>query len=261
MIVSFQFRPGRPLKLASLYLGLGLMCAGCGDYLAALAKPAQTPPPELAPAAANNFMPPPDCGGRLEAGDRMYLELIHKMVERGNYHAALANLEQLQKQTGKVPQLDYLRAEALRGAAQTDAADSAFRTLLNTCMAGQGWHGLGLLSAEAGQLDKAEEFIGNALAERPVAADYHNDFGMVSLLRGKFEQARQAFLTAIELDRNNALPIENMVVLALLEHKEAEAQGYIEFYKLTGEQTDKLRRRARELSERQTASIPTSSSE
>ncbi|WP_150047478.1 MULTISPECIES: tetratricopeptide repeat protein [Methylomonas] len=259
MIVSFKFHSGRSFKL--VWLSLSLICTGCGDYLAALAKPAVTPSPEPAPTAVNNFMPPPDCGGRLEAGDRMYLELIHKMVERGNYHAALANLAQLQKQTGKVPQLDYLRAEALRGAAQTDAAEAAYRALLNTCMAGQGWHGLGLLSADAGQLDKAEEFIGNALAERPVAADYHNDFGMVSLLRGKFEPARQAFLTAIELDRNNSLPIENMVVLALLEHREAEAQGYIDFYKLTGEQADKLRRRARELSERQTASDSTSTSE
>ncbi|MBS1211877.1 MAG: uncharacterized protein H6R26_493 [Proteobacteria bacterium] len=175
----------------------------------------------------------------------MYLELVQKMVEQGQYYAAIAHLDQLEKTTAAAPQTIYLRAEALRGTGRRDDAKKLYRRLQGGCMTGYGLHGLGLLAAEAGQMRQAEEFLEQASRERPVDAEVHNDLGMILLLNGRRDDARREFQTATELDRENPLPLENLIVLMLLENQQAEARHLAEERGITTGDMERFVKRAK----------------
>ncbi|BBA32525.1 uncharacterized protein sS8_0560 [Methylocaldum marinum] len=210
----------------------------------------------FAPAAAEAargeapFTPPTACGGNLSPEQRMYLELVQEMVKQGQNYAALAHLDQLEKKASPAPQNVYLRAEALRGIGQPEPAGKLYRSLLDGCMAGHSLHGLGLLAADAGHWAEAHDYLLRASRERPASADVHNDLGMVLLLTGRRNDARREFLTAAELDRKNPLPVENLIVLLLLEGDPREAKRLAEHRKLTDKDVERLGERARRLAER-----------
>lgn len=187
------------------------------------------------------------CGGQFSAEQRMYLELVHKMVEQGQFYGALANLNQLEKSATASPQTIYLRAEALRGAGQLDEAEKQYRLLLDGCMAGYGLHGLGLLATETGQLSQAEDYLARACHERPVDANAHNDLGMVLLLQQRHDEARREFMTAMELDRTNRLPVENLIVLMLIKKQDTLARQFATEHGLNDQDLARLAIRANPL--------------
>lgn len=207
------------------------------------------PPPQYNQAASEPdiFQPAKDCGGNFSPEQRMYLELVHKMVEQKRYYGALANLDQLEKNATPSPQTIYLRAEALRGSGQLDAAEKQYRLLLNGCMVGYGLHGLGLVASETRQWAKAQDFLERACRERPVDADTHNDLGMVLLLRGDLQGARQEFMTSIELDHDKRLPVENLIVLMLIEKQDTLAQQFATERGLSTQDMERLAQRAQQL--------------
>lgn len=226
---------------------LGL--AGCSLFAAGDPPPPVTEPVPAAESKRSDVLPlAGDCGGRLTSEQRMYLELVHKMVEEGQNYAAIAHLDELERTASRTPQTDYLRAEALRGTREHRAeAARIYQALLGGCMAGHGLHGLGLLAAEGGQMAAAEAYLRRAVRERPVSAKAHNDLGMVYLLRGRRSLAREEFLTAAQLDRGNRLPIENLIVLTLLQPDRAAAQRLATRAGLSPEDMQRLEQRAEHL--------------
>ncbi len=250
----------RWVKALALTAGAALT-AGCGtipwlsapDIGGGPSPAADTRRAELA------FTPPKACGGNLTPEQRMYLELVYEMVKRGQYYAALAHLDQLEKKASPAPQNVYLRAEALRGIGRPDQAANLYRSLLDGCMAGYGLHGLGLLAAVGGRLAEAEDFLVRAGRERPASADVHNDLGMVLLLSGRRDAARQEFLTAAELDRKDPLPVENLIVLMLMDENPREAKQFAKHRGLTDKDLERLAQRARRLTRRSGAGDITAS--
>jgi len=236
----------KPLALAA---GAALT-AGCGT-IPWISAPdiGSGSPPAAADVARGEppFTPPKACGGTLSPEQRMYLDLVYEMVRQGQYYAALAHLDQLEKKASSAPQNVYLRAEALRGVGHPDQAAKLYRSLLDGCMAGYSLHGLGLLAADAGRLEEAEDFLVRASRERPVSADVHNDLGMVLLLAGRQDAARQEFLTAAELDRKDPLPVENLIVLMLMDENPREAKHLAKHRGLTDKDLERLTQRARRL--------------
>ncbi len=224
------------------------LLAGCSlPALLTSEKPAAEPPQTPVIGSDESFSPDKQCGGKFSQQQRMYLELIHKMVGQGQNYAAIAHLDQLEKTAEPAPQTVYLRAEALRGTGARIEAEKRYRSLLGGCMAGYGMHGLGLLAVEAGRLDQAEDFLKQASRERPVDAEIHNDLGMVLMLRGQFKPARQEFLTARELDEKNRLPAENLIVLALAEKHRPEAQRLAVQWGFTARDMERMSERAQRL--------------
>ncbi|MGR8931868.1 MAG: tetratricopeptide repeat protein [Gammaproteobacteria bacterium] len=198
------------------------------------------------------FKPAEDCGGGLTTEQRTYLELIYKMEMQGQYYAALAHVDELEKKA-ESPQTFYLRAEALRQLGRLEEAEKFYQLLLGGCMTGYGLHGLGLLATESGRLDEAETYLKHACRERPTDSNIHNDYGMVLLLRNRYEPARKEFLTALQLDRNNHLPINNLLVLMLLEGRQNEAVEFADSQGVKAEDLDKLQLRAQKLKWRSTS--------
>ncbi|HLF97136.1 MAG TPA: tetratricopeptide repeat protein [Methylococcaceae bacterium] len=226
--------------------------------LPAFVQPEQPLPeasPTLAIADRESLAADRECGGGFTAEQRMYVELVHRMVTQGQYHAALAHLDQLEKRT-IAPQTRYLRAEALRYAGQANEAESLYRSLSSGCMAGYGLHGLGLLAAEGGRLEQAEDFLRQAVRERPVDAESHNDLGMVLLLRGQRQSAREEFLTAAELDRKSLLPVENLIVLMLAEKHDEDAHRLAAQRGLNAQDLARLAQRGQRLTESSGSGAP-----
>lgn len=225
--------------------------SGCNLFGWTITRQEEIIEPRLTPdhAAIEEPSPkvPAECGGKLSREQRMYLELVQKMVDQGQYYAAMSHLDQLEKTADPTPQTVYLRAESLRGAGKSDEAEIKYRSLLDGCMAGYGLHGLGLLSAASGQLAQAEEFLSRAVRERPVDAGMHNDLGMVFMMSGQDENARQQFLTASQLDKNNPLPEENLIVLMLLEKQDAEARQLAKQRRLDRKTMERLEQQASRL--------------
>lgn len=214
------------------------------------------PQPEVA-AEEPQFIPARNCGGELTSEQRVYLELVYKMEAQGQYYAALAHIDELEK-NAESPQTFYLRAEALRHLGQLDTAEKYYQLLLGGCMTGYGLHGLGLLAIQANQLNEAETYLKHACRERPVDSNVHNDYGMVLLLRGYPEAARNEFLTAYQLDRNNRLPLENLIVLAFAANQPTYALQLAKNQKLSKADIERLSQRAKNLSKQ--VSIPTQAS-
>ena len=242
-----------------LCVALGLTACSLPAFLQPERQQPLEASPTLAGAESETFTPDRECGGEFTADQRMYLELVHKMVAQGQYHAALAHLDQLEKRTS-APQTRYLRAEALRYAGQMHEAESLYRSLSTGCMAGYGLHGLGLLAAEGGRLEQAEDFLRQAVRERPVDAESHNDLGMVLLLRGQRQSAREEFLTAAELDRKSLLPVENLIVLMLAEKQDEDAHRLAAQRGLNAQDLARLAERGQRLAESSNPSGPPAAS-
>lgn len=244
------------------WIASGLLCAvglsACGTMPAGDGAPPDNmmtaPQPEPV-VEEKSFVPPRDCGGDLSSEQRMYLELIYKMEAQGQYHAALAHIDELEKKA-ESPQTFYLRAEALRQLGQPERAAKYYQLLLGGCMTGYGLHGLGLLSTQAERLAEAETYLKHACRERPVDANVHNDYGMVLLLRGRHEAAKNEFMTALQLDRNNRLSLENLLVLILAEQRPSEARQLAERHGLKEQDFKRLASRARQLKGNLPASNP-----
>jgi len=229
---------------AAVLLGF-MLIAGCSQPSVSEPPQAYTPEPAVeAPVKPKVFNIPEDCGGTLTAEQRMYLELIQKMVEQGQYYGALANLQQLEKSAAATPQTVYLRAEALRKTGQYDAAAGEYQKLFSGCMAGYGLHGYGLLASARGDQAIAEDYLQRASRERPVDANIHNDFGVVLMLRGRYAEANKEFMTALELDRSNRLPVENLIVLLLLEKQEQQAELLAKESGVSSQDFERLSQRA-----------------
>jgi Flp pilus assembly protein TadD len=162
------------------------------------------------------------CGGQLDAGTSIKLDLITQLMDEGRLHAALAHLDNLDSDS---LQARYLRAEILRRSGRDQEAKPYYQGLLDTCMVGSGYHGLGLIAGRDGQLQTALDYLQSAAERLPVDARVRNDFGYALLLDGQFERARREFLTAMELDEGAGLAQTNMVMLLYVadDGKKAEA--------------------------------------
>ncbi|MCX4187524.1 hypothetical protein [Methylophaga sp. OBS4] len=162
------------------------------------------------------------CGGRLDAGTSIKLDLITQLMDEGRLHAALAHLDNLDSDS---LHSRYLRAEILRRSGRDQEAKPYYQGLLDTCMVGSGYHGLGLIAGRDGQLQTALDYLQSAAERLPVDARVRNDFGYALLLDGQFERARREFLTAMELDEKANLARANMVMLLYVsdDGKKAEA--------------------------------------
>ena len=163
------------------------------------------------------------CTEELAGDTSVRLDMVQQLMEDGRLHAALAHLDELDSDS---VQATYLRAEILRQSDRSDDAKLLYQVLTESCLAGQGHHGLGLIAGRQQQLAEAELQLAKAAGLLPVNARIRNDYGYALLMNGKFADARHEFLTAIELDGGNRLAETNMVILLLLQDQQAKAKSF-----------------------------------
>ncbi|MBA1230439.1 hypothetical protein G7013_12370 [Pseudomonas viridiflava] len=148
---------------------------------------------------------------KLTSDQEFALNLAQNMADEGRLHASLANLESLPDSLGEV-RLRKARVLRLLG---SNEAEPLYRSLLGTCRAAQGEHGLGQLAAARGDNVQAQQHLLRASKLEPTDEKIRNDLGVVYLNQLQLEQARFQFLTAMELKQADTLAAVNLVTLLI----------------------------------------------
>jgi Flp pilus assembly protein TadD len=187
-----------------------------------------------------------DCSA-LEDADRLRLSLIEDELHGNRPRAALAYLDGLPETLKVRPKAVYLRAEAYRDVAEYDLAGRLYQRLSKGCLAGAGYHGLGLIAAAQQHLDSALFNLHQARVLLPADPRVRNDYGYALLLAGRAAEARVEFETVLELSDQQPKAASNLILAMLVSGQEQEALHYAQAIKLDAARLTQLRQRARSL--------------
>lgn len=181
------------------------------------------------------------CGDDPKPEQNVKLDLIRQLMDSGKLYAALAHLDDTRSSS---LQATYLRAEILRRTDHADMAETFYRKLLKSCLAGRGYHGLGLISGRKQRINEAIYYLQKAADELPVDLRVRNDLGYALLLGGRFDSAREEFLTVLELDGGDRLAASNMILLLSMMGKEQELRVFSEHLRIDAETVAQLQLQA-----------------
>lgn len=146
----------------------------------------------------------------------LYLSMIRQMQEQGAYFATLAHLDAYRLQYGTTPEVDRLRADALRETGQPAEAEAAYKQLLGGPEAAAAWHGLGLIAAQRQDFPGAVRALREAVNRSPTEAFYLSDLGFALLQMGDVAAARVPIAQAAELEPGNRKVLSNLAVYLLV---------------------------------------------
>ncbi len=178
-----------------------------------------------------------------DSDQQLSLNLAQDMADEGRLHASLANLESLPDSLAEV-RLRKARVLRLLG---SNEAEPLYRSLLGTCRAAEGEHGLGQLAAARGDNAKAQEHLLAAVKLAPTDEKIRNDLGVVYLNQLKIDQARFQFLTAMELKQSDSLAAMNLVTLLIYQDNWKQAAQLVTRAGLSPQQVGEAQARALEL--------------
>jgi len=233
----------RPSWLSPLSMMLAsALLAGCATDSAKIYAQ-QNEAAQLRQQAAEKA-PTPDNKG-------MYLGLIQQMQEQGMYFASLAHIDAYEQQNGSTPELQRLRADALRETRQTAAADAAYRKLLGSAEAAAAWHGLGLMAAQSGDYPAAITALREAAKREPTNPVVLSDLGYALLRSGDIAGARVPLAQAAELAPDNRKMIGNLALFLLVSGDPEKARAVMEKASLSADIRTKIYGLAAEIGQRQ----------
>jgi Flp pilus assembly protein TadD len=185
----------------------------------------------------------------------MYLDLIRQMQEEGMYFASLAHIDAYEQKNGSSPEVQRLRADALRETRQGTAADVTYRKLLNSAEAGAAWHGLGLLAAQNGDYPAAVTALREAAKREPTNPVMLSDLGYAMLRSGDIVAARVPLAQAAELAPDNHKMIGNLALLLLVSGEPEKARLIMDKAALTQDSRARIYSLAAEIGQRQPAVV------
>lgn len=192
-------------KVCLLGLSLGL-CLGLGACA--------TMPGNSAPVAFQANSAP---------AKQLHTDLVREMIAQGRYYAALAHIEDLQKNGGPREELLLLHAQVLAKLGRKDQAEQEYRQLLGSTFEGEARHGLGLIYAGK-NYKQSLQYLAEAARMRATDPNIRNDYGYALLMGGQYPDARLQLATAFELDSGSDKYRNNYVLALLLLKDETELQ-------------------------------------
>lgn len=205
--------PNTPRRAAPLtWLTAGVLAAWLGGC---------TLPPRADPSAAGGAA----CqAADINPTDNTRLAGIEQLLREGKPYAALAQLDAMATQGVRIPQVDLTRADALRRIDRLSQAETLYRGLLDGCLQGRAWRGLGLLQAQRGQNADSLVSLTRARDLQPTDAKVRNDLGYALFLAQRFDDARFEYLTVLELVPGEPRAARNLVLLTLSEGRREKAR-------------------------------------
>jgi Flp pilus assembly protein TadD len=177
------------------------------------------------------------------AEHELSLSLADEMANDGKLHASLANLQSL---PASLPQVRLRQAKAYRLLGRSEA-EPLYRSLLGTCMAAEGEHGLGQLASAKGDNAQAMAHLQRAARLAPTDEKIRNDLGVVYLNQLRLEDARFEFMTAMELKQSDPLAAINLVTLLIYQDNWKQAAQVVSQMGLGPEQVTEAQARAEKL--------------
>ncbi|WP_339425449.1 tetratricopeptide repeat protein [Pseudomonas proteolytica] len=202
----------------------------------------------LGGCASNGQMPwsalmtPGSCA-KPSSEQELSLNLADDMANEGKMHASLANLQSLPE---SLPQVRQRKAKVYRLLGRSEA-QPLYRSLLGTCMAAEGEHGLGQLAAARGDNEQALAHMQRAAQLAPTDEKIRNDLGVVYLNQRRLEEARFEFMTAMELKQSDPLAAVNLVTLLIYQDNWGQAAQLASQVGLSPEQVTEAQARAEKL--------------
>jgi Flp pilus assembly protein TadD len=152
---------------------------------------------------------------------QLHTDLVREMIGQGRYYAALAHIEDLQKNGGPREELLLLHAQVLAKLGRKDQAEQEYRQLLGSAFEGEARHGLGLIYADK-NYKQSLQFLAEAARLRATDPNIRNDYGYALLMGGQYPAARLQLATAFELDSGSDKYRNNYVLALLLLKDETE---------------------------------------
>jgi len=171
------------------------------------------------------------------------LNLADEMAGDGKLHASLANLQSL---PANLPQVRLRQAKAYRLLGRSEA-EPLYRSLIGTCMAAEGEHGLGQIASAKGDNGQAMVHLQRAARLAPTDEKIRNDLGVVYLNQLRLEDARFEFMTAMELKQSDPLAAVNLVTLLIYQDNWKQAAQLVSQMGLSPEQVTEAQARAEKL--------------
>lgn len=187
------------------------------------------------------------CDSNNAASEHLDVALIRKLMEEERYHAALAQIDALRNETSYTR---YIRARIMHQLKQPEA-EARYMELLGSCMDGYARHGLGLLAAEAGDMDKAVEYLRSARDQFPLDPVLRNDYGYALLLNGNPDAAYFEFITALEMESAALQPRYNALLVLLFLDRNEQARQFVERMNIPARYVERAHREAENLRARQ----------
>lgn len=194
---------------------------------------------------------------RKPAEPEMMLSMIAESQRQERYFASLAYIDAYQQKFGNDPRIAVLRAEALRQTGQTASSEQAYRALVGTAQAADGWHGLGLIAGARGQFDQAADYFARAAKLSPMDPRILGDLGYARLRAGDPAGARVPLGQAAELAPENGKVLANLALLLLVEGEPARARTVMDRAGLSDEARGQVLRLASEIRGQTAAPVAT----
>ena len=167
--------------------------------------------------------------------------LIRQMLDEGKPHAAIAHLDAARIFN---PQADLLRADGLRQTGREMQAETIYKRLQSSCVAGYAYQGLGLIASQAGKLQEAISHLKTASAALPTEHTIRNDYGYALMMTGDSQPAVHEFLTAIELAAGYRQPAHNLILLLYRNGETDRAQAFASQFGIAADELGKLEKMA-----------------
>jgi Flp pilus assembly protein TadD len=187
----------------------------------------------------------------------VYLDMIRKLQDKSMYFASLAHIDSYRNTYGDTPDLQILRANALRETGQLAQAEEQYRQLLQSNQAAAAWHGLGLLAAKRGNIPQAISSLREAAVRQPADAAILSDLGYALLQNGDVQSARLPLMQATELAPDNRKVISNLALFLMLDGESDKARKLMKEAGISADASREIQRQANEMAgKRQAASSP-----
>jgi len=182
----------------------------------------------------------------ISAEEATRLALIRQMLTEGKPHAAIAHLDAANI---KNEHAELLRADALRQTGRALQAQTIYAQLVNSCVSGYAYRGLGLIASETGNQQEALRHLKAASNALPTEHTIRNDYGYVLMQSGESTAALHEFLTAVELAPDYRQAANNLVMLLYQQGDTAKAEAFAKQFGVASEAMQQLKKLAQENNE------------
>lgn len=172
--------------------------------------------------------------------------LIRQMLTEGKPHAAIAQLDAARIMN---EQADLLRADGLRQTGRALQAKAIYEQLVNSCMSGYAYRGLGLIADQTGNMQEALRHLKAASSALPTEHTIRNDYGYVLMQSGDYEAALHEFLTAVELAPDYRQAAYNLIMLLYQQGDTAKAEVFAKKFGVLAEEMQQLKTLAQKTTE------------
>jgi Flp pilus assembly protein TadD len=163
----------------------------------------------------------------------IYVELIQKMVDTGQYYAALAYLDQYDRRWPATHQTQFLRATAYRNTGRLPQAATIYAELTHTGLKAKAYEGLGLVKAAQGHMPQALSDFKAAVEYDPTDVNALNNLGYSALALRDYPLAEETLFKAGQLAPQDKKIWSNIAVLMALTNQQFKAETIMARFQLS----------------------------